>query len=273
MVNTWVAGTLVAVVAALVGFFAVLRGATFLAHAVPNGAFAGAAGASLIGVNPVLGLGCFALAGALGISWLSRRGRSDAVTALSLVLMLGLGLLFLSLSQEYSAELFSLLFGDVVGVSSSELVPVAALGLVGVVAVVLLFRPLLLSSVVPEVAWARGLDPSRLELAFLVVMALATTMTVPLVGAFLMFSLMVAPAAAARSLVSRPLAAVGLAVLLALVVTWSAIALAYVSNWPIGFFVGALGALAFVLSRALAARADRRAAGPAPAAAPAEATA
>jgi ABC-type Mn2+/Zn2+ transport system permease subunit len=82
MINTWIAATAVAVIAGVTGFFAVLRGSTFAAHAIPNGAFAGAAGASLLGLNPFAGLAVFSLAGALGIAGLSRRARSDVATAL-----------------------------------------------------------------------------------------------------------------------------------------------------------------------------------------------
>src|ERR1700685_3348941 len=96
MVNAWIVASIVAVVAGVVGFFVVLRGAAFVADAVPQGAFAGAAGASLIGVNTLVALSVFALAGALGIGWLGRHGRRDVATALTLVLMLGLGALFLS---------------------------------------------------------------------------------------------------------------------------------------------------------------------------------
>src|SRR5215469_15221329 len=96
MVNAWVVATIVALVAGIVGFFTVLRGSAFAAHAIPNGSFAGAVGASLIGVNTIVGLGAFALAGAVGISLLGRRGRHDVATALTLVLMLALGALFVS---------------------------------------------------------------------------------------------------------------------------------------------------------------------------------
>ncbi|MGC1184025.1 MAG: metal ABC transporter permease [Candidatus Dormiibacterota bacterium] len=249
MVNTWLAATMVAVVAGVLGFFIVLRGAAFVAHAVPNGAFAGAAASSLLGLSTLLGLGTFAVAGALGISWLSRRGRHDVVTALALVMMLALGALFLSMSEEYASEIFSLLFGDIVGVSSAELLPILGLGLVCVGVSLMLFRPLLLSSIMPEAGEARGVRATRMETYFVLLVAVATTMTVPIVGAFLMFSLMVAPAAAARALSARPELAMGLAVVIALVIVWSAIALSYLTAWPIGFFVGMLGASAYGLAR------------------------
>jgi len=249
MVDTWLAASMVAVVAGVVGFFAVLRGSAFVAHAVPQGAFAGAAGAALIGANPVLGLGVFSAAGALGIGWLGRRGRHDVATALALVVLLGLGALFLGMSVEYTPEVYSLLFGEVFGVSAAELGPMAVLGVLCLAAVALLYRPLLFSSVLPETAEARGLRPQLLETGFLVVVAAATSMTVPVVGAFLMFSLMIAPAGTARSLTDRPLPAMALSVAVALATVWAAVAASYETQWPLGFFVGTGGALAYGLGR------------------------
>lgn len=252
MLNTWFAGTAVAVIAGVTGFFAVLRGSTFAAHAIPNGAFAGAAGAALLGLNPFAGLAVFSAAGALGIAGLSRRARSDVATALTFVMMLGLGALFVSWSTQYAQEAYSLLFGEVFGISAAEVLPIAVLGAVSVAVIVFMFRPLLLSSALPEVAEARGVPPRRMELVFLLVMALATSMTVPVVGALLMFSLMIGPAAAARSLTARPGLAIILSVVIALVTVWAAIAASYQSNWPLGFFVGVIGAAFFLGGKAWA---------------------
>jgi zinc/manganese transport system permease protein len=252
MVNTWIVATIVAVVAGAVGFFIVLRGSAFVAHAIPNGSFAGAAGASLIGISTIIGLGAFSLAGALGIGLLSRRGRHDVATALALVFMLGLGALFLSFSIEYAPEIYSLLFGEVLGISNTELVPTAALAVGCLGAVVLLYRPLMLSSVIPDVGEARGISAFKMELCFLAVVALATTMTVPVVGTALIFSLMVGPPAAARSFTNRPHVAIALSVAIALVVIWVAIAVSYDTNWPVGFFVGVSSAASYAVGRAWA---------------------
>jgi zinc/manganese transport system permease protein len=253
MVNAWLAGTIVAVVAGVVGFFTVLRGSAFVAHAVPQSAFAGAAGASLIGVSTIAGLGVFSVLGAIGIGLLGRRSRHDAATALAVVMMLGVGSLFLSFSSEYASEIFSLLFGEILGVSRNEVLPIAGLGLVSVVAIAILFRPLMLSSLVPEVGAARGLSPWRMEMWFLLVMALATAMAVPVVGALLIFSLMIGPPAAARSFTDKPSVAVVVSVAIALGTVWVSIASSYYSNLPIGFFVGTIGALAYAVGRGWAA--------------------
>ncbi len=259
MINAWTVASIVAVVAGLVGFFTVLRGSAFVAHAVPNGSFAGAAGASLIGVNVLVGLGVFSLCGALGIGLLGRRGRHDVVTALALVVMLALGSLFLSFSVEYAPETYSLLFGEVLGISSNQVAPTAALAAICVVAIALLYRPLLLSSVLAELGEARGVSSFRMELCFLTVLALASTMTVPVVGTLLIFSLMIGAPAAARSFTDRPLAAMALSVVIALITVWSAVAASYVTNYPVGFFVGTVSAAAYALGRGWAALRGSRA--------------
>jgi zinc/manganese transport system permease protein len=253
MVNAWTVASIVAVVAGVVGFFTVLRGSAFAAHAIPNGSFAGAAGASLIGVSTLLGLGVFALAGALTIGLLGRRGRHDVATALALVMMLGLGALFLSFSEEYAPAVYSLLFGEVLGIASNEIWPTAILGLLCIAAVAVLYRPLMLSSVLPEVGEAHGISRFRMEMLFLAVLALATAMTVPVVGTLLIFSLMIGAPAAARSFTDRPLPAMALSVALALAIVWIAIAASYETNYPVGFFVGMLSAAAYALGRGWAA--------------------
>jgi zinc/manganese transport system permease protein len=249
MTNAWEVGTIVAIVAGVVGFFVVLRGSAFPAHAIPNGAFAGAAGANLIGISPLIGLGVFSLLAALGIGSLSRRGRADVVTALALVMMLALGAAFLSQSTEYEPEIFSLLFGEILGVSSSKIVLVAILGVVCVLTVATLYRRLMLTSIAPEIAAARGIQPHRTEMAFLVVLACATTMTVPVVGALLIFTLMIGPPAAARCFSDRPDVAMVLSVVIALLTVWAALASSYEMNWPVGFFIGTFSAAGYGVGR------------------------
>lgn len=249
MINTWVAATLVAGVAGAVGFFVVIRGASFAAHALPLSAFPGAAAANLLGVNPLVGLLAFSGLGVASISKLAQRARRDLATALSLVMLLGLGALFLSRTTAYFQAVYALLFGEVLGVSAADLGPVAALSAVSVTLVVVLFRPLLLTSISPELGEARGVSAQAVEIMFLGIVALATSMALPVVGALLVFSLMVGPASAARTLTGRPLGAMLLSAAISVVIVWASIALSFVLNWPIGFFVGGLSALAYAAGR------------------------
>ncbi len=204
MINTWLGGTLVAVVAGVVGFFVVIRGSSFAAHALPLSAFPGAAAASLLGIDPLIGLLVFSALGILGISQLTRLGRSDIATALTLAMLLGLGALFLSRTTEYFQAIYALLFGEILGISRAALGTVAALGAVCLIAVAVLFRPLLLSSVSPDLCEARGVSGAWMEIGFLSIVGLATTMALPVVGALLVFSLMVGPASAARAFTDHP---------------------------------------------------------------------
>ena len=250
MTNAWAVGTIVAVVAGVVGVFVVLRSAAFVVHGVPLSSFAGAAGASLIGVSSVVGLAVFAPVAALSIGWFGRRRRRDVVTALVVATMLGLGALFLSWSNEYAAQIYALLFGDVLGVTDAELWLSAGLAAAALLAVAVMYRPLLLTSVSAEAAAARGIRSGLVDMLFLVLVALVTTTAVPVVGALLMFTLMVGPPAAARAVVRSPIGAMALSVAIALVTLWASIAASYVTNWPIGFYVGTIGAAWVLAARA-----------------------
>ena len=254
MQNALLAGSIVAVLAGLVGFFVVLRGVSFAAHSLAQMGFAGAAGAVLIGVDPLWGLVVFATAGALGIGMLGARehGR-DVTTALLLVAALGLGALFLALNTSYATEAFSLLFGSIVGISRAEVATTAALAVCCLVALAVLYRPLLFSTVSPDSAAARGVPIRLVSVLFLVVVGLTAAVTVPVAGTLLIFALMVGPAAAAIHLTAQPVAALLVAVGLALVAMWTGIVLAYNTGWPIGFFIVVLVTIFYLGARLCAA--------------------
>ncbi len=240
MQNALLTGSIAAVLAGLVGFFVVLRGVSFAAHALGQIGFAGAAGAVLIGVAPLWGLVVFALGGALGLGALGARehGR-DATTALVLAAALGLGALFIALNGTYATGAFALLFGSMVGVSRAEVWQTFLMSLGCVFGLVALYRPLLLTSVDAEMATARGVPVRLVGILFLVVVGVATAITIPTVGTLLIFSLMVGPAAAGSVLASRPAAALGLAVVLSLLAVWVGLVVAYDTGWPIGFIISA----------------------------------
>ncbi|MHB1527447.1 MAG: metal ABC transporter permease [Candidatus Dormibacteria bacterium] len=250
-VHAWVAASAIAVLAALVGFFVNLRGESFVAHAVPRGAFAGAAGAFLVGVNSILGLSVFAIAMGLGMGLMRRRSHNGVITALALVTALGLGDLFLTIGNAYAPEVFALLFGQLLGVSGSEMVAIAVLSvvLVGVIAAV--YRPLLLASTVPEFAASRGVSLTAMNVTFTLLVALAASLTVPVVGALLAFSLMIGPAAAGWYLARTPWGAMLYSVGIALGVVWLSIVIGYDSSLPIGFLVAAFCLAAYIVARGI----------------------
>ncbi len=249
MINAWITASIVGLVSAVVGFFIAVRGQAFLAHALPNGAFAGAAMANLISINPLLGLGIFSVFGAGTIGFLEKKLKKDTATALGFVLMLAIGALLLSLTAEYSQQIFALLFGEILGVSTTELLPTAILAAVILGLIFLCYRPLLYSSVLEEVAFAKKISPGQYNMAFLLIVALVTTMAIPVVGTLLIFTLLVAPAATARLVAATPKTALLVSVVLSLTTVYLSIALAYESNWPIGFFIGILGFVSYSLGK------------------------
>ena len=253
MANAWIVGTVVALVAGVVGFFVVQRGSTFAAHAIPNGAFAGAAGANLVGIAPSIGLTGAAVVAALAIGSLARRARRDVATALTLVALLGLGAAMLSASGQYESSVISLLFGQILGVAPSRILPAVAVGAGVLVVLAAMYRPLLLSSLSRELSEVRGVRFATVDTIFLVVVALVTALSVPLVGALLTFSLMIGPAAAARTACRRPVQAVVVSAVLSVLTLWASIASSYFANWPVGFFVGVYSAAGFMTARLLVA--------------------
>lgn len=250
MQNALLTGTIVAVLAGLVGFFVVLRGVSFATHALAQMGFAGAAGAVLIGVDPLWGLLVFAVGGALGLGLLGARehGR-DAITALLLVAALGTGALFLTLNSSYATAAFTLLFGTIVGISREQVWLTAALALGCLGALAVLYRPLLLATVNPELAAARGVPLRLVGVLFLVVVGATAAATVPTVGALLIFSLVVGPAGAAVHLARRPLTAMLLAGAFGLLATWAGIVVAYNTGWPVGFLISAAVGLLYLAAR------------------------
>src|SRR5581483_10759136 len=195
--NALVAGGVVAVVGGTIGWFVVTRGASFAVHAISELGFTGAAGALVVGLDPVVGM----IGGSLGVGLLlgllSLRGRErDSAIGASLAFGLGVGVLFVAL-----------------------------------------YRPLVFASVDPEGAEARGLPVRALGVAVFLLLSLATAGAIQVVGALLVLTLVITPAAAAQRLTSRPAAAIGLSVAIAVASAEGGILLSLAQPWPTSFFI------------------------------------
>jgi len=241
MVHAFEAGTIVAIVAGAIGYFVVLRSSAFAAHALSHIGFAGATGAVVLGISPVFGLLAFTLVAGTAIGALGDRLRGRDVTiGIVLSWALGLGVLFISLYRGYATEAYALLFGQVLGISSTDVAVTMVAGLVTAVCLIAIFRPLLFASVDEELASARGVPVTALSIGFMAVLAVAVTEAVQVVGVLLIFALIVTPAAIAVRLTSRPPRAILVGVLLALAFTWLGLAIAYYSPHPVSFFITSL---------------------------------
>jgi zinc/manganese transport system permease protein len=238
MRNALEAGTIIGILAGIIGYFVVLRRSAFASHALGHSGFSGAAAAVLVGAQPVYGLLIFTMVTAGGMAVLGKRASSRDVTiGTMLAFALALGLLFLSLYNGYAQEAYSLLFGEVLGISSSE-VALTFWSSIGVLAVLLLiYRPLLFSSLDEDVAEAKGLPLTFLNLAFLVLLAVAISFAVQIIGVLLIFALMVTPAAIAVRVTSRSLSAVVVSVLVAVTGVWAGLFVSLWTNYPPSFFI------------------------------------
>ena len=241
------AGAVVSVVAGAIGVFVVARGLSFAVHAISELGFTGAAGALVIGLDPVIGMvsGSLVVGAILGVLSLRGSERDSAIGAV-LAFGLGLGVLFLSLYQGYATEATNLLFGSIVGVSDNQLR--------SLVAVAAIYRPLLFSSVDPEVAEARGVPVRALSVAMFLLLALATAAAIQVVGVLLVLTLVITPAAAAQRLTARPGAAILLSIAIALVSTEGGILLSLEKDWPTSFFITTISFTIYVAARLRAAR-------------------
>jgi zinc/manganese transport system permease protein len=243
MQNAFAASGIVAVMAGLVGYFLVLRGQSFAGHALSHIGFTGATGAVLLGIPPLWGLIVVTVAGGAGIGLLGERwAQRDVAIGVVLTLSLGLGLLFLHFFTSYATAATALLFGNVLAVDAATVWVLLGLGLVCLVALAALARPLLFASIQPELAEAKGVSLRGIGVAFLAIVALATAGSVQIVGVLLVFALMVGPAAAAQRLTAGILPGLLLAAALALAEAWFGLALAFWTDWPTSFWITVLSA-------------------------------
>lgn len=215
--NALLAGTLVAITSGLIGPFIVTRKMAFAVHGTAELSFTGAAGGLLVVGDPVAGalVGSLVVAASIGILGVRERQRDSAIGVI-LAFGLGLGVYLLSLYHGFATQATNILFGQIFGVSSGQLLLLlaVALGVLGTMAA--LYRPLLFASVDPEVAEARGVRLRLVGLLFLFVLALTVTEAAQIVGTLLVLSLAITPAAAAQRLSSRPAVVTALSVLFAL---------------------------------------------------------
>jgi zinc/manganese transport system permease protein len=269
MVNAFRAGTVVAVVAGVIGWFMVLRRQTFAGHTLSVVAFPGAAGASLAGVSALFGYFGFCVVAALAIALVPRAGahgtgEESAVIGTVQAFALACGFLFVTLYGGLLGGVNSLLFGSFLGITDGQVLTLVLVGAGALLAVIAIARPLLFASLDPDVAAAHGVPVRVLSVVFLVVLGIAVAEASQITGALLVFALLVVPPATAQQLTARPLIGVALSVGIGVLVTWLGLACSYFTDQPIGFFVTTFAFAAYLLAHA-GRRVVRRRPVPAPA--------
>jgi zinc/manganese transport system permease protein len=262
MRNAFVAGAVAALMCGAIGWFAVLRGETYAAHTLATAAFPGASGAVYLGLAPLAGYFAFAVAGAGLIAWLSppgrHRERHSATVGAVQAMALALGFWFVSLYRGFLSGLSGFLFGSFLGVTRGDVLVLTATAVVALALLAVLGRPLLFASVDPRVAEAAGVPVRAVSLLYLILLGCAVAEASQFTGVLLVLALLVVPAATASALTARPAAGVFLSVALALGTVWTALAAAFFTNRPVGFWVTSVGFAGYVAARAVAAVRRRR---------------
>jgi zinc/manganese transport system permease protein len=248
-----------AIVSGVAGMFTVIRGQSFAGHALADISSAGGSASFLFGINPLLGFLGMAILAAGGMEFVkvSQPKERDLVTGIVLGAGLGLTALFLYLdmtSSSTTGAAITVMFGSMFAIDPS-IVPLAlGVGIVAVLIIGIIYRPLILCSFAPELARIKGVNVRLIELLYLVVLSLAVSLTAITIGAILSTALLIGPAAIALRLVKRPGLAILYSVLIGVAATWGGILLAYDSydwtaghGWPVSFFIVAIIFVAYVL--------------------------
>lgn len=252
MVNAFRAGTIVAVLAAVVGWLMVLRRQSFAGHTLAVVSFPGAAAAVWLGVSATAGYFAGSIVAALVIALVPRStvgrpgSQESAVIGTVQAFALACGALFVSLYGGFLDSITGLLFGSFLGVSDGEVLVLGAVAVTVMAVLAVIGRPLLFATVDGDVAAARGVPTRTLSVGFLVVLGCTAAEVSQVTGALLVFALLVMPAAAAQQITARPVAGLVLSVGFGLVVVWVSLSVAFWSPWPVGFWVSTFGFALYV---------------------------
>jgi zinc/manganese transport system permease protein len=248
------AGTILSIVTGLVGYFVVLRHQAFAGEALSDVAFTGALGGAALGINPFVSLIGTTVAVALIMGGFGERLRGrDVAIGTVLAWVLGLGVFFLSLFTSHVSGTgtgfsgVTVLFGNILGTSTDQVRSIALVSSVAIIVLLLIMRPLLFASLDPDVAAARGVPVRILGLGFMVLLAVTVSEATMVVGALLVFALLLLPAAIAYQVVSRPFAAIALSAALAVAFTWLGIAIGFYTGYPSSVCISLLAFVSYVV--------------------------
>jgi len=257
--NSILAGALLGVVGGLVGVFVMSRDLAFAVHGISELSFAGASAALLIGTNVVGGSVVGSLLAAVLIGVLGARARDrNSIIAVLMPFGLGFGILFLALYTGRSANKFGLLTGQIVSVDNPQLLAMLIISVIVVAGLLVVWRPLTFASVDADVARARGVPVTGLSVAFMVLLGLAVAVSIQVVGALLVLSLLVTPAAAAMRVTASPLVTPLLSVAFAVTSIVGGIMLSLGGGLPISPYVTTISFLIYVVCRIIGARLPQR---------------
>ena len=249
--SVW-AGAVLGIVGGLIGVFVMQRDMAFAVHGISELSFAGAAAALLFGFDVVTGsiVGSLVAAGLIG--WLGARARDrNSIIGVLMPFGLGLGILCISLYNGRSANRFSLLTGQIVSVQSDQLTVLIVLGALVLVALLLIWRPLTFDSLDPQSAAARGVPTTAISFIFMLLLGVIVAVAVHIIGALLVLSLLVTPAAAAMRVANGPLAVPLLAAGFGVTAAVGGILLAIAGTLPVSPYITTVSFLIYLVCRVI----------------------
>jgi zinc/manganese transport system permease protein len=250
--NSLIAGLLLGIMGGLIGVFVMTRDMSFAVHGISELSFAGAAIALLIGLNVALGATIGSIVAAIIIAIMGTRAKDrNSIIAVLMPFGLGIGILALALYEGRAANKFGLLTGQIIAVDDPQVFWLIATSLVVVIALLVIWRPLSFASLDPEVAEARGVPTKALGIIFMLLLALAVAASVQIVGALLVMTLLVTPAAAALRLTASPLLVPILSMVFAVVAVVGGILLALGGGLPISPYVTTLSFAIYLVARVI----------------------
>jgi zinc/manganese transport system permease protein len=250
--NSLIAGLLLGIMGGLIGVFVMTRDMSFAVHGISELSFAGAAIALLIGLNVALGATFGSIVAAIIIAIMGTRAKDrNSIIAVLMPFGLGIGILALALYEGRAANKFGLLTGQIIAVDDPQVFWLIATSLVVVIALLVIWRPLSFASLDPEVAEARGVPTKALGIIFMLLLALAVAASVQIVGALLVMTLLVTPAAAALRLTASPLLVPILSMVFAVVAVVGGILLALGGGLPISPYVTTLSFAIYLVARVI----------------------
>ena len=248
--NSLIAGLLLGIMGGLIGVFVMTRDMSFAVHGISELSFAGAALALLAGLNIALGATFGSIVAAIIIAIMGSRAKDrNSIIAVLMPFGLGIGILALALYEGRAANKFGLLTGQIIAVDDPQVYWLIAISIVVVISLLLIWRPLNFSSLDSEVALARGVPTKTLGIVFMLLLALAVAASVQIVGALLVMTLLVTPAAAALRLTSSPLLVPLLSVVFAVTAVVGGILLALGGGLPISPYVTTVSFLIYLVAR------------------------
>jgi zinc/manganese transport system permease protein len=248
--NSLIAGLLLGIMGGLIGVFVMTRDMSFAVHGISELSFAGAALALLAGFNIALGATFGSIVAAIIIAIMGSRAKDrNSIIAVLMPFGLGIGILALALYEGRAANKFGLLTGQIIAVDDPQVYWLIAISIVVVISLLLIWRPLNFSSLDSDVALARGVPTKTLGIVFMLLLALAVAASVQIVGALLVMTLLVTPAAAALRLTSSPLLVPLLSVVFAVTAVVGGILLALGGGLPISPYVTTVSFLIYLVAR------------------------